>query len=182
MDFYKVIRTRRSIRSFKPDPIPPDVLERILDAARIAPSGSNRQPWLFILVDDPDTKRRLAECCSRQMFIAEAPVVVVVCGFNIHYNRGGYMGDLSMLVDCSIATTHLILAARAEGVGSCWIGAFDNNCVKKLLGIPEDVNVVAVVPLGYPKDDAFVDVSVESRKSLSDIVRLNRFDGPGWPR
>jgi nitroreductase len=183
MEFYEVIRTRRSVRSFKPDPIPEDVLERILDAARIAPSGSNRQPWLFILVRDSEVKRRLAEYCSNQMFIAEAPVVVVVCGFNIHYNRGGYMGDMSMLVDCSIATTHLILAARAEGVGSCWIGAFDNTRIKKLLGIPEDVNVVAVVPLGYPKEgEAFRDVSTEERKQLNELVRLDRFDGSSWPR
>jgi nitroreductase len=181
MEFYEVIRTRRSVRSFKPDPIPEDVLERILDAARIAPSGSNRQPWLFIIVKDSEVKRKLAEYCSNQMFIAEAPIVIVVCGFNIHYNRGGYMGDMSMLVDCSIATTHLILAARAEGVGSCWIGAFDMR-IKKLLGIPEDVNVVAVVPLGYPREDVFRDVSTEERKPLNEVVRLDRFDGYSWSR
>lgn len=127
MEFYEVVRTRRSVRSYKPDPVPDEVLKRVLEAVRIAPSGSNRQPWKFIIVKDEELKKKVAECCHGQMFITEAPIVIVACGYNIHYNRGGYMGDLSMLVDVSIAMTHLILAARAEGLGTCWIGAFDND-------------------------------------------------------
>lgn len=173
MDFYEVIRTRRSIRSYKPDPIPNDVLMRILEAARIAPSGSNRQPWKFILVKNEELKKKLAAACHNQMFIAEAPVVVVACGYNIHWNRGEYMGDLSMLVDVSIAFTHLILAARAEGLGTCWIGSFSNDKVKKLLGIPEDVNVVAITPLGYPKDESFGEPG--PRKPLSEIISIDKF-------
>lgn len=173
MDFYEVIRTRRSIRSYKPDPIPEEVLMRILDAARIAPSGSNRQPWKFIVVKDEELRKRLAAACHNQTFIAEAPVIIVACGYNIHWNRGGYMGDLSMLIDVSIAFTHLILAARAEGLGTCWIGAFDNEEVKKILGVPEDVNVVAVTPLGYPKDEEFREPG--SRKALSEIISINGF-------
>ena len=174
MDFYEVIRTRRSVRSYKPDPIPDEVLMRVLDAARIAPSGSNRQPWRFIIVKDEGLKKRLAEACSGQHFIAEAPVIIVACGRNIHYNRGGYMGDMSMLVDVSIAFTHLILAARAEGLGTCWIGSFDNEEVKRILNIPEDVNVVAITPLGYPKrEDAFREPG--SRKTLEEITSTDRF-------
>ncbi len=174
MDFYEVIRTRRSVRSYKPDPIPDDVLRRVLDAARIAPSGSNRQPWKFIIVRDEKIKRQLAVACSNQQFIAEAPVIIVACGYNIHYNRGGYMGDMSMLVDVSIAFTHLILAARAEGLGTCWIGSFDNDEIKRILNIPEDVNVVAITPLGYPKSsDAFVGPS--SRKSLEEITSTDGY-------
>lgn len=173
MDFYEVIRTRRSIRSYKPDPIPEEVLMRIMDAARIAPSGSNRQPWKFIVVKDEELRKRLAAACHNQTFIAEAPVIIVACGYNIHWNRGGYMGDLSMLIDVSIAFTHLILAARAEGLGTCWIGAFDNEEVKKILGVPEDVNVVAITPLGYPKDEEFREPG--SRKALSEIISIDRF-------
>ena len=174
MEFYEVIRTRRSVRSYKPDPVPEDVLKRVLDAARIAPSGSNRQPWRFIVVKDPEVKRRLAEACDGQMFIAEAPLVIAACGFNIHYNRGRYMGDYSMLVDVAIAFTHLILAARAEGLGTCWIGSFDNEKVKKILGIPEDVNVVAITPLGYPRNpDVFREPGL--RKSLEEIVCIDKF-------
>ncbi|HIE15238.1 TPA: nitroreductase [Candidatus Bathyarchaeota archaeon] len=174
MDFYEVIRTRRSVRSYKTDPIPDDVLRRILDAARISPSGSNRQPWKFIIVRDEKIKRKLAVACSNQQFIAEAPVIIVACGYNIHYNRGGYMRDMSMLVDVSIAFTHLILAAKAEGLGTCWIGSFDNDEIKRILNIPEDVNVVAITPLGYPKSsDIFVEAS--SRKSLEEIISTDGY-------
>lgn len=173
MDFYEVIRTRRSIRSYKPDPIPDDVLMRVLDAARIAPSGRNLQPWKFIVVRDAELKRRLAIACHDQMFIAEAPVVIVACGYNIRWNRGEYMGDLSMLVDVSIAFTHLILAARAEGLGTCWIGSFSNEEVKKILGIPKDVNVVAITPLGYPKGKGFREPG--PRKSLQEIVSFDKY-------
>jgi len=173
MDFYEVIRTRRSIRSYKPDPIPEEVLSRVLDAARIAPSGSNRQPWKFIIVKDKTLKRRLVTACANQGFIGEAPIVIVACGYNIHYNRGGYMGDMSMLVDVSIAFTHLILAARAEGLGTCWIGSFNNDEVKKILGIPDDVNVVAITPLGYPKDERFTEST--NRKSMGEIISIDKF-------
>ncbi|MBS7611205.1 nitroreductase family protein [Candidatus Bathyarchaeota archaeon] len=173
MDFYEVIRTRRSIRSYKPDPIPEDVLTRVLEAARIAPSGSNRQPWKFIVVKNEELKRKLAVACYGQMFIGEAPIVIVACGYNIHWNRGEYMGDLSMLVDVSIAFTHLILAARAEGLGTCWIGSFSNEKVKEILGIPKDVNVVAITPLGYPRDEDFGEPG--PRKPLSEIVSIDKF-------
>jgi len=173
MDFYEVVRTRRSVRSYRPDPIPDNVLNRVLDTARISPSGSNRQPWKFILVKDEDVKRKLVPMCGDQAFISEAPLVIVACGQNIHYNRGGYMGDMSMLVDVSIAVDHLTLAARAEGLGTCWIGLFNNESVKKLLQMPEDVNVVALVPIGYPRGKAFKEP--ESRKSLSEITSINKY-------
>ena len=173
MEFHEVIKTRRSIRSYRSDPIPDDVLLKVLNAVRIAPSGSNRQPWKFILVKDPELKMKLAIACGQQSFIAEAPVVAVGCGRNIHYNRGGYMGDYSVLVDVSIAMTHLILAARAEGLGTCWIGSFDNAKIKDLLNVPEDWNVVAVTPLGYPTEEGFSDRF--TRKQLDDIVCYERF-------
>jgi len=173
MDFNEVVRTRRSIRSFKPDPVPEEVLNRILEAVRIAPSGSNRQPWKFIIVKDKAMKKRLVPACGNQKFIADAPVVIVACGYNIGWNRGGYMGDMSMLVDVSIAFTHLVLAARVEGLGTCWIGSFNNEEDKKILGVPEDVNIVAITPLGYPKAEGFTEPG--SRKPLAEIVSVDKF-------
>jgi len=173
MDFYEVIRTRRSIRSYRSEPVPEEVLNRVLEAARIAPSGDNRQPWRFIVVKDEGLKRRLVPACGNQSFIAEAPVVVVACGRNIDYDRGRYMGGFSMLVDVSIAFTHLVLAARAEGLGTCWIGDFSNEEVKRVLGVPEGANVVAVTPLGYPKDEGFAGPG--PRKSLKEIVSVDKF-------
>ena len=159
MDFYDVIKTRRSVRAFKSDRVPEDVLGRVLNAARIAPSGSNRQPTRLILVRDEKRRKALAPLCHGQGFVAEAPVVVVACGRDIHYNRGGYMGGMSMLVDVAIAFDHLTLAARAEGLGTCWIGSFDNESIKALLNVPDDFQVVALTPLGYPRGDPFVETT-----------------------
>jgi len=167
MDFYEVIERRRSTRSYKADAIPEEVLQRVMHAARIAPSGSNWQPWKFILVKDPALKEALVPLMHGQQFVAEAPIIVVACGSNIHYNRGGYMGDYSVLVDVAIAVDHLTLAACAEGLGTCWIGSFDNEGIKQLLRIPAEANVVALTPLGFPKD-AFG--GPKSRKSLEEIV------------
>jgi nitroreductase len=173
VDFYDVVRTRRSVRSFKKNPIPEEVLSRILEAARVAPSGSNRQPWKFILVRDNSLKQKLVPICDNQRFVANAPLIVVACGRELSFNRGGYMGKMSMLIDVSIAFTHLILAARAEGLGTCWIGAFKNEEIKKLLGVPKGYEVVAATPLGYPSEDVFTEPA--GRKNLDEIVSENHF-------
>jgi nitroreductase len=176
LELYNIMRTRRSVRSFKSKAIPKRTLNRVLEAVRIAPSGSNRQPWRFIIVKDEDVKRRLAEACHEQLWIAEAPVVVVACGRNLNYDRGEYMGDMSMLIDVAIAFTHLILAARAEGLGTCWLGSFSNDEVKKMLGVPEqDWNVVAVSPLGYPKGGKKAFTEPKARKPLSEIISTDKF-------
>jgi nitroreductase len=173
MDFYEVIRTRRSVRSFSDRSVPDDVLGRVLDAARIAPSGSNRQPTRLIVVKDPAARAALVPLCEGQGFVAQAPVVIVACGRNIHYNRGGYMGDMAMLVDVSIALDHLILAARSEGLGTCWIGSFDNARLKSHLGIPRDFEVVALTPLGYPKGRPFHET--EDRLPLDQVACEERW-------
>ncbi len=174
MDFYEVIRTRRSVRSYRDDPIPKEGLERVLDAARIAPSGSNRQPWKFILVRDGALKQKMVSVCHNQEFIAEAPLVVVACGERLPINRGGYMGEMSVLLDVAIAFTQLILAARAEGLGTCWIGAFNNHTIKELLEVPEGYEVVAITPLGYPSyPKAFTEP--KKRKTINQIVSENKF-------
>jgi len=140
----------------------------VLDAARVAPSGSNRQPTRLIVVKEASARKALAPLCEGQGFVAEAPVVVVACGRNIQYNRGGYMGDFSMLVDVTIAFDHLQLAARAEGLGTCWIGSFNNDALKKHLGVPDDFEVVALTPLGYPEGDPFVET--RNRLALDETV------------
>lgn len=168
MDFYDVIATRRSVRSFRQDPIADTVLQRVLNAARIAPSGSNRQPTRFILIRDRNRAEQLVPLCYDQQFIAQAPVLLVACGKDIGTNRGGYMGKLSMLVDVSIAVDHLTLAARAEGLGTCWIGSFDNRGIKQYLKVPKQFEIVALTPLGYPEGNPFVETS--DRLSLAELV------------
>jgi len=175
MDFYEVIRTRRSVRKFKTDAVPDEVLNRVLDAARIAQSGHNWQPWRYIVIRDRERMKEMIPICGGWSFIVEAPVLVVACGTNLNVNRGGYMGDLSMLIDVSISFDHLTLAARAEGLGTCWIGSFNNDGVKEYLNIPDDVQVVAMTPMGYPaEEDAFSERT--NRKGLDEIVSYERYE------
>ncbi|MCS7258694.1 MAG: nitroreductase family protein [candidate division WOR-3 bacterium] len=171
MEFYEVVKKRRSIRAYKPDPIPEEILLRILETARLAPSAKNIQPWKFIVVKDRVVKEKLVTACRNQTFIGEAPVVICAVALkNIAFGRmGGYWN--SYPVDVAIALEHIVLAATNEGLGTCWIGAYDENAVKELLKIPEDVQVIALTPLGYPKEIP----NARPRKSLSEIVSFDYF-------
>lgn len=153
MSILEIIRKRRSVRKYRKDPIPEDVFLRVVDAARLAPSGKNLQPWKFIVVRDPDMKLKLGEAARGQTFIARAPVVVVACGFpdRSYQHQGNYM--TSWTIDVTCALDHMMLQACQEGLGTCWIGAFDESAVKPLLGIPDEVRVLALTPLGYPDEE-----------------------------
>ena len=144
-----MIKTRRSVRRFLKKPIPDDVLDRVLEAAWIAPSGGDRQPWRFVVVKDEEKKEKIARACYEQGFVAEAPVVLVCCAVKC---SSGYepWRDEAGRRDAVIATDHLILAARNEGLGTCWVGAVHDKQVKKIVKVPDAVDVVMVVPLGYP--------------------------------
>jgi nitroreductase len=175
MDFHEVIRTRRSIRSFSNRVVGVETVGRILEAARIAPSAANTQPWHFIVVREADRRAKLAELAAGQMFIAEAPVVIAACGLKYH-DRYSWIADHMFLVDVSIAMTQLTLAARAEGLGTCWIGAFDHSGVHALLKVPDTHRVVMLTPLGYPAGkDAFAGPG--KRKNLAEIVSYETFGG-----
>ncbi|UCE42302.1 MAG: nitroreductase family protein [Candidatus Aminicenantes bacterium] len=171
MSILKVIKERRSVRKYKSDAIPDDVLQRVLEAARFSPSGKNLQPWKFILVHDEFLKKRLVDASVTQTFIAEAPVVVVACGFpdQCYSRMGNYMK--SWAVDVAIAFEHLVLQAQEEGLGTCWIGAFEEKDVKSILNVPEGVKVLALTPLGYPDENPMP----RGRKSLEDIVSYNSY-------
>lgn len=171
MNIFKVIQTRRSIRKYKEDPIPEDVLLRVLETVRLAPSGKNLQPWRFILVKDNVLKEKLAIASAGQFFLAKAPIVIVACGFpeNCYSRMGRYMK--SWPVDVAIALEHLILQAQEEGLGTCWIGSFEEKEVKALLRIPENVKVLALTPLGYPDEKP----PSRGRKSLEEIISYDGF-------
>ena len=171
MSVLEIIQKRRSIRKYRSDPIPEDIFQRVLEAARLAPSGSNLQPWKFIVVEDKALKDRLARASANQMFMAQAPIIVVACGFpeNCYSSMGRYMK--SWPVDVTIALEHLILQAEEEGLGTCWIGAFEEKEVKSILNIPEDVKVLALTPLGYPAEKP----PDRGRKHLEDIVSYDGY-------
>lgn len=164
MDFLELVNARYSVRSYLDKPVAEEVLARILEAVRLAPSGANRQPWRFVVVRDTETRKRLATACNGQQFIAQAPVVIAGCGLMPdRIMRCGIPGDP---IDLAIAMEHLALAATAEGLGSCWIGAFEQDKVRAVLGVPETARVVEVMTLGYPADAP----NTKNRKSLSEIV------------
>ena len=152
MDLMEAIKTRRSIRRYKPTPVPEGLLKEVLNAARLAPSADNAQPWRIIVVRDELMKAKLCPACNGQKFIAQAPLVLVLLGIpdEAYETAGGYMS--SHVIDATIAFDHLTLAAAANGLGTCWIAAFKEDKVQELLGIPQDVRVIALSPLGYPDE------------------------------
>ena len=172
MDIYAAIKERTSVRSYKSDPIAEDVLEKILDAARLAPSGKNGQPWTFIVVKDREMRKQLVPACKNQEFVGQAPVVIVACGHEdrAYKKMGGYWN--SMPLDIGIALEHLMLAAASEGLGTCWIGAFFEEQVRGLLGVPPDVKIVALTPIGYPAEEK----THRPRKSLQEIVMREKWE------
>ncbi len=149
MDVREAISTRRSVRSWQDKPVEPDKLERVLDAGRLAPSANNRQPWRFVVVTDETTRKKLAAAANDQAFVGEAPVVLVGCA--VETDRIMACGQRCYPIDVAIAMTNMTLAAVAEGLGTCWIGAFSEDKARKVLGIPEEVRIVELMPLGYPK-------------------------------
>ncbi len=171
MKVLDVIQKRQSVRKYKEDPIPEKALMRVLEAARLAPSGSNIQPWKFIIVKDKALKEKLAQASAGQFFMAEAPIIIVGCGFpdKCYAHMGRYMKSWS--VDVTIALEHLILQAQEEGLGTCWIGSFEEEEVKAILNIPENVKVLALTPLGYPDEIP----RFRRRKSLDEIIAYDRF-------
>lgn len=170
MDIYETIRTRKSVREFLDKDVPEDVLMRLLDAARLAPSARNRQEWRFVVVRDPVTRTKLAAAAKSQTFVAEAPVVLACCAETDEHLMA--CGQPCYPIDVAIAMDHLALCATAEGLGTCWIGAFDEAQVKAILGIPAGVRVVELMPLGYPKDPA---PAPKKRLPLDAVIRQGRW-------
>ncbi len=171
MKVLEVIKNRRSVRKYKKDPVPEEALLRVLEAARLAPSGKNFQPWKFIIVKDESLKEKLARASAGQFFMAEAPVIIVGCGFpeDSYARMGRYMK--SWPVDVTIALDHLMLQAQEEGLGTCWIGSFEEEEVKEILNVPEGVKVLALTPLGYPRETP----AFRGRKSLDEIISYDGF-------
>ncbi|MGB9920732.1 MAG: nitroreductase family protein [Moorellales bacterium] len=168
-DLIRLVRNRRSVRSFSSLPVPTELIITLLEAARWAPSAGNLQPWHFYAVRAPETKYALARAAA-QIFVAEAPVVIAVCALpeqsaSIYGERGRH---LYCLQDTAAATQNLLLAATAAGLSSCWVGAFDEEEVRRVLGLGPEVRPVALVPLGYGREKP----RPVARVPLEAVVRL----------
>lgn len=170
MNVFEAIKTRRSIRRYVNEPVEKEKLMKILEAARLSPSAVNFQPWSFIVVTDSEMKQRLKAAYQNEWFIS-APVIIVACA---HPDESWkkFDGEEYWKVDVAIAMQSLILAAWEEGLGTCWIGAFREDEAKKVLGIPLNVRVVAMTPLGYPAEEKG---PVTNRKPLEEIVRYEHW-------
>jgi len=149
MDLYQAIKKRYSCRSYSSKPIEQKKLEKILEAARLAPSAKNLQDWRFIVVTDERKRKQLAIAANEQMFIATAPIVIVGCS-NSDYVMSG--GQKVSSIDVAIAMEHIALAATSEGLATCWIGAFNPEKVRRVLDIPKGIEVIELMPIGYPAD------------------------------
>ena len=167
MDILDLIKERRSVRSYKSDPIPQKSLDKILEAARFAPSARNSQPWKFILVSDSEKKKELAKAANDQMFISEAPLIIV--GVALDPEHLMPCDVYSYPVNLAIAMDHITLAACEQGLGTCWIGAFSQQEAKNILNISDDNKIVAIMPIGFPADSP----SPKKRKELKEIIVWN---------
>lgn len=165
MSVSDVIERRRSVRRYQETPVPDESVRRILEAARLAPSACNNQPWHFYVVRDPETRRALFPS-DGQAWIASAPVAVVVCSRPAEAWVRRYDGKNHSDVDAAIAMEHIVLAATEEGLGTCWICAFDPQRFREALKLPADLEPVAATPLGTPDAEP----GPRSRKALDAVV------------
>lgn len=168
MEVIEAIKTRRSIRKYSSRPIEEDKLHLVLEAGRLSPSASNGQDWHFIVVRDREKIQKLMEAADGQPSVGEAPCAIVVCGTKRRIMDCGQPTDT---VDCSIAMSYMMLQAHELGLGTCWLGHFYADKVKKALHIPEDVSVITFSPVGYPAEEP----PVKPRKELKEIVSYEKY-------
>jgi nitroreductase len=166
-----VIRERGSVRNYEDRPIPEDILKRVLEAARLAQSAANRQPWEFVVVRERDTKKKLASVS--EAFVEDAAVVIVCVA---HPEICGHVGSLdSFLVDSAIAIENMALVSWELDLGSCWIGAYDEEKVRRILGIPKNLRVVSLLTLGYPTEKPPTQMTRQRRKTTLQIVHFEKY-------
>ncbi len=169
MDVFEAIKCRRSIRSYTKDPVTLDLVKKILDAGRWAPSASNRQPWSFIIIKDKEVKRKVAEASTNGKFLADAPLgIVVVIDPQVSPRSGG-------VEDGAIATQNMLLAAHALGLGACWIGSYNSvyeEKVKTILSVPKNKRLLSIISLGFPAESP-----TKTRKELKQIVFTDQYSG-----
>ena len=169
MDFLELARQRYSVRAYKSVPIEDDKLEKVLEAARLAPTACNLQPFQVIVVHTKGKEKELQRIYSAPWFV-QAPIVICACG-KPSESWVRQDGENYCDVDVTIVMDHLILAAADLGLGTCWIGAFNADAAREILKLPDDVKPIAFTPLGYPD----IQAGYKSRKSLDELVRYEHW-------
>lgn len=164
-----VIKDRYSVRSFQDKPVESEKVEQLLEAARLAPSARNLQVCHFVVLEDEKRRKQLTDICKGQQFVSQAPITIAVCAANREYTMT--CGHKANLIDAAIAGEHIALQAVALGLGSCWIGAFYQNKMAELIDLPDDYEVVALLPIGYPATSK----QPRKLKSLDEVSSYNKF-------
>ncbi len=166
MDVFEAVRTILAVRSYQDKPVPDEQIRRILEAGRLSPSGMNAQPWHFVVVQDRDMLRQLGTAVRTGPYIAQAPLAIVVAIDNSRI----------AISDASRAIQSMLLTAWSEGLGSNWTGFGGLGEVNRLLGIPDELDVLAVLPFGYPQQA--VGQGKKNRKSLAEVAHRERWGQP----
>lgn len=173
--FIELARNRYSCRNFQDRDVPKELLENVLEAARIAPSAVNNQPWLFIVLSEESIKKMICTCYARP-WLESAPVIIVVCGdHNLSWRRAD--GKDHCDIDVTIAIDHLMLSATDNGLATCWVCKFDAMKCATILDLPSNITPIALVPIGYPADTCNPNRHAEKRKPLGEIVFWEKFGG-----
>ncbi|MFB0503869.1 MAG: nitroreductase family protein [Candidatus Bathyarchaeia archaeon] len=178
MDVFEALTKRKSVRSYLETPVPDEVLAKVMEAARLAPSAGNVQPWHFIAVRKEEKRVRIAKGCRYGKFLDESPVVIIACGdkkASPHYYA----------METAIALEHVVIASTALGLGTCWIGMFKEQEIREMLNLPENFEIIALLALGYPREK--VDIwarilhAIRPRKRLEEILSLETYgEKPEW--
>jgi len=169
MEFLDLITKRYSVRAYKPDPVPDEILNKVLEAARLAPTAANLQPFQLIVIHTRGREAELRRIYHREWF-TRAPLLICACGIPA---QGWVRSDGKNYtdVDVAIVMDHLILAATEAGLGTCWVAAFNPDAARQVLGLPDGVEPIAFTPLGYPADRP----GPKWRKALPELVRYERW-------
>ncbi|MEW6238674.1 MAG: nitroreductase family protein [Candidatus Omnitrophota bacterium] len=169
MNVFEAIKARYSVRRYLRKEVEEEKLIKILEAARLAPSAKNFQEWRFVVVKNSQTRKALMHAAREQPFVGEAPIVLACCAITDNHIMS--CGQLCYPIDVAIAMEHIALQAVDEGLGTCWIGAFYEDQVKKILNIPREVRVVELMTLGYPSDEP----QPKNRLPLHSIVKYENW-------
>ncbi|HEX3043839.1 MAG TPA: nitroreductase family protein [Bacillota bacterium] len=169
MSFLEIAKKRYSVRSYQKTPVEPEKLQQVLEAGRIAPSAVNFQPWVFVVAQTEAARKKIATAYPRE-WLLQAPVIIVICGDHSQsWKRRD--GKDHCDIDAAIAIDHMALAAADLGLGTCWVCAFDAPLCRQALGLPEHLEPIALLPLGYPADSPDPARYETKRKKLDQIVR-----------
>lgn len=171
MNFLELARRRCSVRQYSDRAVEPEKMDYVLEAARLAPSAVNKQPWRILLIESKEKRQQLQNCYDREWF-KQAPLYLIICGNHVESWKRAEDGKDHVDVDVAILTEHLCLAAAEQGLGTCWVCNFNVARCKQLFDLPDDLEPIVLLPLGYPADESVFE-GEKKRKALAEIYALH---------